>query len=63
MPNFITKAILAALVVVSPVILPAGEANAACQCKSVFRQGYGMVWLCCDQNGMCAYYDSYTYNC
>jgi len=63
MSNFITKAILIALATIAPTILLAGKADAMCRCKQVFKQGYGMVWLCCDANGMCSYYHSPNYNC
>lgn len=58
MSNFARKALLAAFSAVLPAIIFAEKADASCQCKQVYKQGYGMVWLCCDNNGMCSYYDS-----
>jgi hypothetical protein len=54
-------ALFAAAVI--PTMMVANKANAMCRCKSVFKQGYGMVWLCCDSNGICGYYDSYQSSC
>jgi hypothetical protein len=63
MSNLPTKALLIALAAIAPTILLAGRADALCRCKSVYKQGYGMVWLCCDANGMCSYYEQPNYSC
>ena len=56
MSNFAKKTLLAAFVAVLPALIFSEKADASCQCRQVYKQGHGMVWLCCDSNGMCSYY-------
>jgi len=58
-PSRILGLILAASI---PTVLVANRAEAMCRCRVVTTNN-GVMWLCCDRNGMCAYYDQPNYMC
>jgi hypothetical protein len=58
----ISKAIAILAAAVIPTLMLADRASASCRCKMVMSNG-NMVYLCCDSNGMCAYYNEIQFMC
>ena len=58
----IPKAIAIIAAAVIPTLMLANRANAMCRCRLVLSNNE-MVYLCCDSNGMCAYYREMQFMC